>query len=74
MMSLAEAGLSERGAANYEPGSVRYRYAAVYGNPWDAETNPNGFINLGVSENVGVYLLQSVLGRFEIIKIGDGFN
>lgn len=60
-MSLAEAGLSERGSANYEPGRMRTRYAAIYQNPWHAETNTNGFINLGVSENVSVNLLQLVL-------------
>jgi len=51
-MSVTEAGLSERGLANYEPGGVRIRYDAIYNNLYHPKTNPTGLVNLGVSENV----------------------
>lgn len=58
-MSVEDAGLSDRGRENYEPGSMRFRFAALRLNPWHAETNPNGFVNLGISENVS----RAIYGR-----------
>ena len=44
--------LSQRGLELAAPGGMLEKFKAILGDPYDPETNPNGFINMGTAENV----------------------
>jgi hypothetical protein len=64
-MSVADAGLSERGLEHYKHGEMKDGYEMLYGNLYNPETNPTGYINLGVSENVSP---DSELRSFDLLS------
>src|SRR5215469_14234789 len=64
-MSVADAGLSERGLGHYKHGEMREGYEMLYGNLYHPKKNPTGDINLGISENVRH---DSVLRSFDFLS------
>ncbi|KAF2104668.1 PLP-dependent transferase [Rhizodiscina lignyota] len=51
MTSRTIQGLSERGTALAISGGIRDRFGSVLGDPFHAESNPKGFVNIGTSES-----------------------
>lgn len=49
-----ESGLSSRGLELRAAGGFASKAQAVLTDPFDAETNPHGFVNVGTAENVGL--------------------
>ena len=44
--------LSSRGADLASGDNIREMFKTILANPYDPDTNPEGFINIGTSENV----------------------
>ena len=63
-MSVVDAGLSERGLEYHNRGEMRDGYEMLYYNLYHPETNPTGYVNLGVSENVRQ---DSALRSFDLL-------
>jgi hypothetical protein len=70
-MSVADTGLSKRGLEHYKNGEMREGYEMLYGNLYHSETNPTGYINLGVSENVRQ---NSALHSFDYLSTASPFS
>lgn len=56
--------LSDRGR-ELAKNNIRDKFSAMFSDVYDAGTNPNGFVNLGVSENVGATIQSSGFGSIE---------
>ena len=54
-----ESPLSNRGSELSVLGSRFEQFKVIFGNLYDPDTNPDGIVNLGVSENVSVPSLES---------------
>ena len=48
---LSNSGLSSRGKDLWKEGGMRDMLNKIFDNPYAPETNPSGFINIGVAEN-----------------------
>ena len=71
-MSVADdAALSERGLEYHNHGEMREGYKMLYGNLYHPETNPTGYVNLGVSENVRQ---DSALRSFDLLSSAPPFS
>ena len=44
--------LSDRGTELSSVGGIIDTFKAILGNPYDPDTNPDGFVNIGTAENV----------------------
>ena len=49
---LIETPLSHRGAEIASHGGLAGKFKKILGNPYDPDSNPDGFVNMGVAENV----------------------
>lgn len=54
MVLITHSPLSNRGSELSVLGSQFAGFKVIFGDLYDPDTNPNGFVNLGVSENVKV--------------------
>ena len=52
-----ESSLSTRGSELQASGTLIGKWKSILDDPYDAETNASGFINLGTSENVSKHRL-----------------
>ncbi len=50
-MSIRMSTISDRGW-ELASQSMRKKFSAILGNPYDAKKNPEGFVNIGTAENV----------------------
>jgi hypothetical protein len=48
--------LSSRGDELFVAGGHLEKVKAIWGNPYHPETNTDGFVNMGTSENVGSHI------------------
>ncbi len=60
--------LSARGLELQAGGALADAWKAILGDSYDAETNPNGIVNLGTSENVS----ESDVAEHRILLFDDG--
>lgn len=70
MVNDPNATLSDRGRV-IAKNNIRSYFATILDDPYDAEANPNGFINIGTSENVGCIplALACFLGPIRCIAV-----
>ena len=54
VLVITDSPLSNRGSELSVLGSQFEGFKAIFGDLYDPDTNPNGIVNLGVSENVTV--------------------
>ena len=58
MIMIINSPLSNRGSELSALGSRFDQFKAIFGDLYDPDTNPDGIVNLGVSENVSVASLE----------------
>lgn len=58
VLVFTESPLSNRGSELAVLGSRFEQFKAIFGDLYDPDTNPDGIVNLGVSENVACAFLQ----------------
>ena len=58
ILTPTESPLSNRGSELSVLGSRFEQFKVIFGNLYDPDTNPDGIVNLGVSENVSVPSLE----------------
>lgn len=59
--------LAKRGAELAAAPSIRDKFRTILKDPYDPDTNPDGFINLGVAENVE----SSAIAQVKMGKVAD---
>lgn len=50
--SNEDSSLADRGLEFAKVGEILGKFKTILSNPYDPDTNPDGFINMGVAENV----------------------
>lgn len=52
-LSKDDTSLADRGLQFAHIGENLGKFKTILSNPYDPDTNPDGFINMGIAENVG---------------------
>lgn len=63
VLVMKESPLSNRGSELSVLGSQFAGFKAIFGDLYDPDTNPNGIVSLGVSENVPVPSVEGELSE-----------
>ena len=75
VLVITETPLSKRGSELSVLGSRFEQFKAIFGDLYDPDTNPDGIVNLGVSENVTVpSLLRRILRREDLDNASANFR
>ena len=58
-MATQATSLSARGTELFAHGGHLDKFREIWGNAYNPESNPDGFVNMGTSENVNLSFLYS---------------